>query len=135
MAKCTTDFSSLFREFDRMENSIVPICKMGVYDGAKILADAIKSACPTDTGSMKDSLGISRMVSSDGGVSTSIGFSGTDEKGVPNQLKARVFEFGRSTDNLKRPFVRPAVNRAKAAAQAAMAATIETEIQKTIGGK
>lgn len=134
MARFTADFSGLFKELDRMEHSIVPICKMGAYDGAGMLADAIKSACPSDTGSLKDSLGISRMTTSDGGVTVSIGFDGYDEKGAPNQLKARVLEHGSST-RPKHPFIRPAVSRTKAAAQAAMAAKIETEIQKTIGGK
>lgn len=127
----------LFSELDTLSSRAIGISKMAVYDGAHIMADAIKAATPVgdDGGDLRDSLGIATIKVRASETLTTIGFDGYDRNGVPNNLKARVFEFGRSTDGFKRPFVRPAQNRARAAAQAAMAARIETEIQKTVGGK
>ena len=116
------------------------IAKKAIYAAAEIVADKIKSnlegvLSEEATGELVDSFGISKIdVDSDSDWNAKIGFDGYDSAGVPNQLKARVLESG-SSRQPKRPFVKPAINATKAAAQAAMAKVIDEEIEKTMGGR
>lgn len=116
------------------------IAKKAIYAAAEIVADKIKSnlegvLSEEATGELVDSFGISKIdVDSDGNWNAKIGFDGYDSTGVPNQLKARVLESG-SSRQPKRPFVKPAINATKTAAQAAMAKVINEEIEKTMGGR
>ena len=107
------------------------IAKMGLYDGADVLADEIKARCPVDDGDLKASLFISRFTTTDGGCETEIGFAGYDRDGVPNQMKANILESGTSKKK-KHPFVRPAFNAVKNQAQAAIVATCERELKKAL---
>lgn len=142
----------------RMAAETPNVIKAAIYAGAKVLADAIKSALnalPTDkfrylrdgeqfiglTASEKkdlqESFGITPiMKGKNGDWSAKIGFDGYGSfrtrkypGGVPNQLTARAAESG-SRIRKKTPFVRTAVNRAKAAARAAMEEDGEAEIKK-----
>lgn len=116
------------------------IAKKAIYAAAEIVADKIKSnlegvLSEEATGELVDSFGISKIdVDSDSNWNAKIGFDGYDSEGVPNQLKARVLESG-SSRQPKRPFVKPAINATKTAAQAAMAKVINEEIEKTMGGR
>lgn len=116
------------------------IAKKAIYAAAEIVADKIKSnlegvLSEEATGELVDSFGISKIdVDSDSNWNAKIGFDGYDSEGVPNQLKARVLESG-SSRQPKRPFVKPAINATKTAAQAAMAKVIDEEIEKTMGGR
>lgn len=116
------------------------IAKKAIYAAAEIVADKIKSnlegvLSEEATGELVDSFGIAKIdVDSDSNWNAKIGFDGYDNAGVPNQLKARVLESGSSRQR-KRPFVKPAINSTKKAAQAAMAKVINEEIEKTMGGK
>lgn len=103
------------------------ICKAGLYDGADIMADAIKAAVPVDDGDLKASLFIQRFRNEDGTISTEIGFAGYDRDGVPNQMKANILESGTKRRELKdkKPFIRPTFNKVKAAANAAITKKIE----------
>lgn len=105
------------------------VIKYAVYPGAAIVADEIKSNIPVDTGALRDSMKLSAMRNDDGYVYTEIYFDGYDEKGAPNAVKARVLESGSSTRQ-KRPFIRQAVNRVKAKAEAAMAAALDEKINE-----
>lgn len=72
------------------------------------------------TGQLMDSLGITPIkMDRDGNWNGKVGFHGYDKNGVPNQLKARVMESGTSKRK-KRPFVRPALNKCRQAAEEAM---------------
>lgn len=105
------------------------IIKASVYEGAAVVIEAVKAARPVDTGDLRDSIGLSAMQNKNGYIHTKLGFSGLDRKGVPNALKARVIESGRSDINFpKRPFVRPAVKAVKTRAEGVM----ETELDKRI---
>ena len=116
------------------------IAKKAIYAAAEIVADKIKSnlegvLSEEATGELVASFGITKIdVDANSDWNAKIGFDGYDSAGVPNQLKARVLESG-SSRQPKRPFVKPAINATKAAAQAAMAKVIDEEIEKTMGGR
>ncbi len=81
------------------------------------------------TGDLLDSFGIAPPgVDSKGNTNTKIGFEGYDRRGVPNALKARAMESGTSWLR-RRPFVRPAVNRAKKKAIEEMGKTLDAEMK------
>ena len=121
------EWLSKLRELgDRAEG----VAKMGAYDGAKVIADGIKAATPVgETGDLQSSLGISKIEAGGDRVTVSVSFTGYDSKGVPNILKARVFESG-TPKRAPRPFVKGAVSKNKAAAVEAIKGTIEGEIEK-----
>lgn len=122
---------------DRSEETI----KIAIYEGAGTLTDQIRenleanlSGSEQSTGALEASLGISPVIQDRDGVwNAKIGFDGYDEKGVPNQLKARVMESG-SSKIQKRPFVRPAVDASKKAVEAAMQQVIDEETEKIMKG-
>lgn len=117
------------------------IAKKAVYAAADIVTDKIRENLETNlagseqsTGALAASLGITPIQTDrDGFINAKIGFDGYDEKGVPNQLKARVMESGSSTIR-KRPFVRPAVIATKKAAQDAMQKVVDEETEKIMKG-
>lgn len=114
-----------------IERDVEGILKVAVYDGAAIVADAVKAATPVDTGDLRDSLGLAKMRNDNGYVNTKLGFDGYDSKGVANSLKARAYESGTSNQP-KRPFIRPAVRAAKSAAEFAMGKTLDKELEKYV---
>lgn len=144
----------------RLGNQSSEIAKKAVYAGAEIIADEIKKniaalkaetdqagliayvkkepAPLTETAKkgLLDGLGISGMQDDNGYVNVKIGFDGYNDmktqkypKGQPNVVIARVVESGSSIAE-KRPFVRPAINKKKKEAEAAMAAVLDQEIKK-----
>jgi HK97 gp10 family phage protein len=81
------------------------------------------------TGDLLNSLGVSPpSVDKNGVYNCKIGFAGYDRKGVPNVLKARAMESGTSKLR-KRPFIRPAVNRAKKRALEEMEKSIDADLK------
>lgn len=112
------------------------ICGAAIYEGASIVADEIKAgirSLPQKTGVTKKGLeegfGISELQEDNGYYNVKLGFEGYNDNGTPNVMMARIMEGGTSKVP-KHPFVRPAVNRAKAAAQDKMAAVLDEEIEK-----
>ena len=112
------------------------IAGMAVYQGADIVADAIRqniASLPQRTGVTKRGLesgfGISPMQDDNGYRNVKLGFDGYNDNGVPNVLMARVFESGTSKVP-KHPFVRPAVNASRKQAEAKMAQVIDSELKK-----
>lgn len=128
-------------KLSRLEAGSEEIAKRAVYAGAGIVADKIRenlsanlSGSQQSSGALEASLGITPVAADrDGWINAKIGFDGYDERGVPNQLKARVMESGSSRVK-KRPFVRPAVTATKKAAVEAMQRVIDEEIEKTMKG-
>jgi HK97 gp10 family phage protein len=116
------------------------VAKKAIYEGAKVVADKIKSNLESKvsadaTGDLIASFGITPIArDKDGNWNTKIGFDGYDRKGVPNQLKARVLESGSSRQQ-KKPFVRPAVNATKKKAIDVMKKVIDEETERLMGGK
>lgn len=112
------------------------ICGAAIYEGASIVADEIKAgirSLPRQTGvtqkGLEEGFGISKLREDNGFYNVKLGFEGYNANGEPNVMMARIMESGTSKVP-KHPFVRPAVNRAKAAAQDKMAAVLDEEIEK-----
>lgn len=78
------------------------LIKRGLYKGAGIMATAVKNSVELNTsteatGQLKASVGISRItLNKNGNWNTKIGFSGYDDKGTPNSLKAAALNSGTS---------------------------------------
>lgn len=140
MARITFNGGEDFmRRLEQMGDRSEAMIKESIYEGAHILTDAIRdnmeknlAGSEDSTGALAGSLGITKIKQDEAGVwNVKIGFDGYDEKGVPNQLKARVMESGSSTIR-KRPFVRPAVNAKRKEVVAAMDQVINEEIKKAM---
>ena len=118
------DIDDQIKMFDRFHSSVYGLASAALYEGAGVVADAIRNATPQDSGDLADSIGIAEFDQQADKVSTAIGFSGYDEKGVPNIVKARVLEHGRVDASgrtvAKHPFIRNAVRKAKQKALNAM---------------
>lgn len=137
------------------------IIKKAVYNGAGVVADAIRSNISNLPGTsfrhlkdgekfdgvpeeqkqaLLDGLGISPIESDDkGNVNAKIGFDGygaTPTKkyplGLPIPMIARSVESGSSV-RVKTPFVRPAVKSSQNAAEKAMEEIVNEEIKKIMG--
>lgn len=134
----TSGLDELIQVLGDLSDDVTGICKMGLYDGAKILADEISASIPVgESGDLKASFGIAKFRHDNGSVETIIGFDGYDSRGTPNRLKARALESGRSFYGKtvgKHPFIRAAVRRARAAAVNAIQDKIEEQIKNIIGG-
>jgi HK97 gp10 family phage protein len=115
----------------------VEIAKKVVTAGAQPVADEIRKGLTKNLqgskyseGDLLDSLGITPPgVDNNGNTNVKVGFGGYDSKGVANALKARVTESG-SSNQKKRPFVRPAMNRSKKKALQAMQDKLIEETKK-----
>lgn len=101
--------------------------RYAIYPAAGMVRDEIYNATPVDTGDLEDSVTLTKMTEENGFIYTKVVFAGYDSKGVPNVVKARVAESGRSSENGKvgkHPFVRRAVNRVRPKAIALMQAAL-----------
>lgn len=116
-------------------NKSEKICKVAVYDGAAIVADAVRKnydsySHPYSEGNgLIDSMGLSKMQNDSGYVNTKLGFFGYLKDGKPAALVAAAMESGTSHQS-KKPFVRTAVKRVKASAQNAMKKTLDEQIER-----
>ena len=125
----------------RMERLSEDIVKKAIDAGADIVANEVRAnlnanlaGSTQSTGALSKALGITPISQDKNGFwNAKVGFGGYDEKGVPNQLKARVMESG-SSKVQKRPFVRPAVIATKKAAQDAMQKVVGEELEKIMKG-
>lgn len=115
------------------------ITKRGVYDGMKVVADAIVAnigSIPTGRGvseadkeALRSGFGISHIENRGGNINAKTGFAGRNSKGQKNASVARSIESGTSY-RTKYSFVGTAGRAAKAAAEQAIAKTIDDEINK-----
>lgn len=155
MAKMTIDAKAF--AFDVDDDEIIQDMHDALYDGAGIIADAVreninkipvedkpwkngrKSRISTITSAQKagllEGLGVAKHREEDGSVNTRIGFSGynshatmTHPNGEPNALVARSLESGTSF-RAKTPIIRPAVNKVRQKAIDAMEKKF-TDLQK-----
>lgn len=105
------------------------VCKYAVYEAAGIVADAIKENTPEDTGNLKNSIALTHFRNENGFIYTKVIFDGYDRKGTPNALKANAIESG--TSRLpKKPFIRPAVNRVKKAAEFSIETALNRKLEE-----
>lgn len=150
-----TGLDAAFSALGELSEESEGIAKMCVYDGAGIVADAVKrninglptrnpkehtrrprGATPDEKAALAKGFGIATMRTGGGTVETVLGFDGYDghptkkyPKGHAISMIARTIESGSSWLN-KTPFLKPAFNSSKAAAEEAMAARFDKEISK-----
>lgn len=148
-----TGIDVAFSEFGELSKDSEAIAKMCVYDGAKVLADAVKKninalptrdpkthkgkrgATPEEKAALQKGFGIAQMRVG-ASIDTVLGFEGYDSNvtprypgGHPIPMIARTIESGTSWLT-KTPFIRPAIQGSKEAAEAAMSRRFDEEIQK-----
>jgi len=117
MAKITFEgFEEYRKQLLKLGTSIEGVIRYAVYDAAGMVADSIKANTPIESGSLQNSIALTGFRNEDGYIYTKVVFDGYDGRGVPNALKARVLESG-SSKRKKHPFIRPAFNRVKSAAE------------------
>ena len=114
------------KQLAALGESVEGSIKRAVYPAAGIVIEAIKANTPSDgaLNGLRDSAVLVTFRNESGYIYTEVVFEGYDERGHPNPVKARVLESGSSTRQ-KHPFIRPAVNRVKAQAEAMIAAEFE----------
>lgn len=136
-------------------------CGRAVFDGAKIVADTIKSnidrlpvlksewySAENQTSGvtarqkqgLQDGFGIAPMVNDDGYYNVKVGFHGYNSQktwrypeGQPNAMIARAVEGGTSFRR-KHPFVAPAIRKSRAKAERAIQERIERRLKEIHGG-
>lgn len=143
MAKMITPaIKDLTYPFKKLGNNCETILKKAVKAGGAVAADAVRESLVAtgskDTGALLDSLGMTDVDrDSNGTLNVKIGFDGYDEKGEPNQVKARVLESGRSGQpgRNKTGFMKKAVNRCKGPVVDKMEKVLDEEILKEFNSK
>lgn len=142
----------------RLSNNSQTIIKKAVYDGAAVVADAVKNGLrglPVENGygteenplrgvsrrqksDLIESMGLAPMQDFKGGgyINTKLGWDGYGSvptksypRGIPNQLLMRSVESGTSFRK-KTPVVRKAVNKARKPSIKKMSETIDEELRK-----
>jgi len=125
MAKIKMDgLDDYIKQLTELGESVEGSIKRAVYPAAGMVIEAIKANTPSEEGvtnGLRDSAALVTFRNDSGYIYTEVVFEGYDSRGHPNPLKARVLESGSSTRQ-KHPFIRPAVNRVKAQAEALIAA-------------
>lgn len=154
MAKVTVQgLDEYVAKLSKLGTNIGPVAKRAVRAGANPVADEVRKGLEANikdpayvglgdggifgfkpnygksSGDLLNSLGITPpSVDRNGVYNCKIGFSGYDRKGVPNALKARAMESGTSWLR-KRPFIRPAVKKAKNKALEEMGKSIDADLR------
>ena len=141
-----------FKRLNELGKYSIGLCKRALYDGAAVLADAVRSevqALPVtgrntepqqvlsyERDGLLAGLGIAKMKDDGGVVSTRVDFDGynrlkskTYPNGHPNSMIARAINSGTSK-RPKNPFMNRATRAARAKAEAAMAARMDADIEE-----
>ena len=147
-----TGIDAYIQQLSTLGNSSQGLCKRALYDGAAVVADAVRAeieALPvTDVNEepqgileyerdgLLEGLGIAKMKEDDGRVSTRVDFDGYNRlkskaypKGHPNSMVARAINSGTSARR-KNPFMQRAIKKAREKAQQAMAARMDADINE-----
>jgi HK97 gp10 family phage protein len=141
-----------FAKLNQIGEKSKGLCKRALYDGAGVLADAVRAevqALPTtdingnpqqtlvyEKDGLLEGLGITQMKDDGGIIRTRVDFDGynrlrskTYPSGHPNSMIARAINSGTSK-RPKNPFMARAVKKARAKAEAAMSSRMEEDISK-----
>ena len=112
------------------------VLKYAVYPGAKVVADAVRSATEQhkDTGDLANSLTLASMIDDNGYINTKLMFAGYDRKGVPNAIKAAALESGTSRGQKGTHFISHAVKAVESKAVEAMSKALDEKIGKIMEG-
>jgi len=136
-----TGLDQLMDELDDLAKALPGVAGYALFDGAGVMADAIKEAAQglpykgETTAQIANAVGIHKFNDTEDGRSTSIGFDGYfAHSHFPIQYFVREVEGGTSKIPAH-PFVRKAANAAKASAEAAILAAAEEKINAITGGK
>lgn len=150
-------FDEYMAKLNELQANTTSLIKRAVYDGAAVVANEVRAsieALPsTDRNPPKgellgvldyekegllEGLGLSGMKNDDGFIYTHVGFEGYNRlkskkypKGHPNSMIARSIESGSSV-RAKHPFMRKALQNAKAKAINAMAARLDEDISNIV---
>lgn len=150
-----TGISEYTAALDRLSDKAEGMIKRAVFDGAKEIADAVRaeisalpevSVNPPSGGQMNgvfsyekqgllSGMGLAKMRNAGGFIHTQVGFEGYNRlksksypNGHPNALIARAVNSGTSYRR-KIPFINRAVKAAQAAAEAAMRARLDADLE------
>lgn len=138
------EYETLLR---KLEKDSEAIAKRAVYEGAKVVADAVKVNIsgispegPSDyeyerrekqKDGLKKSLGIASMRNDNGFINVRVGFDGYNDiktkkhpNGQPNVMVARIYNSGTS-HNRKQPFFKQAISQSKEGCKKAMALEVD----------
>ena len=144
-----------FKRLNELGKYSIGLCKRALYDGAAVIADAVRAevnALPTSDRDAKkgdpqpilsyekdglvDGLGVAKMKDDNGVIYTRIDFDGYNRlkskkypSGHPNSMVARAINSGTSKRR-KNPFMNRAISKGRAKAQAAMAARMDADIEE-----
>lgn len=157
MARITFEgLEGYMESLQRIEADSQAITERAVYEGAAVVADAVKEAIqrlPTDQGwgtrahplqgiqpvqkaGLLESFGVAPMQDDQGFLHVKIGFDGYNRlktrrfpKGQPNAMIARVAESGTSFQK-KTPFLAPAIRQAKPKAKERMQRVFEEALNE-----
>lgn len=139
-----TGIENLIREFGDIAEKTNGVLKQGLYEGAAMEVDAVKTEIRNLPAPITDrereallsGIGISKMRATDDGVDVCIGFTGYDDhptksypQGQPIPMLARAIHGGTSW-RTKRPFVTKAKNKSKAMVEKAITDTIEKKVEE-----
>lgn len=144
-----------FKRLDELGNLSIGLCKRALYDGAAVIADAVRdevNSLPTSDRDAKNGdpqpileyekqglvagLGVAKMKAEHGIVYTRIDFDGYNRlkskkypQGHPNSMIARSINSGGS-NRPKNPFMNRAIRKGRAKSEAAMAARMDADINE-----
>lgn len=150
-------FENYERILQNLQEESESIIKSGIYEGAKVIADAVRTQIvgirtegPSEYETkrreiqkkgLQESLGISSMRNDRGFINVKIGFDGYNDlkskrwpQGQPNAMIARIFESGTSFSS-KQPFFKKALNQSKRMASEKMKMTIDERIHAIERGR
>ena len=144
-----------FKRLDELGKYSIGLSKRALYDGAAVVADAVRAEVNALSTSDRDAkkgdpqpildyekdglvegLGVAKMKDNHGVIYTRIDFDGYNRlkskkypNGHPNSMVARAINSGTSKRK-KNPFMNRAINKARSKAQAAMAARLDADINE-----
>ena len=147
-----TGIDEYFKKLDRLGDKATGVCKRALYDGAAVLADAVRTeveALPTtdrngdpqqileyEKQGLLEGMGIAKMRDDGGKISTRVDFDGYNRlrskaypNGHPNSMIARAINSGTSK-RPKNPFMNRAIRKGRAKSEAAMAARMDADINE-----
>lgn len=128
------------KKLDALGVETRPIIKRSLYEGAGVMADAIKSSIGsipvTEKGvteiqkkGLSDGFGIARMRDSVDGVNVKLGFHGVNGDGKPNTVVARMTESGSSRRQPVK-FFNSAVNSSRQSALSAIQKEFDDQMRQ-----
>ena len=141
------EIDNLYATLRRLGEDADHIARLSLYEGAGVMADAVREKIDTirsdgpsewetsrrerQKQGLRDGLSISPMRIDSKGVSTLVGFDGYNEDGQANKLVARVFNSGTSFSS-KQPFFESAVEQTRSKARKKIIEKMEKEFENTL---